>query len=40
MLDGEGYPMAYKDVHNIRIYFKNAQLVDGKVNAETIIVQR
>lgn len=40
MLDGEGYPAAYKDVGDIRIYFRNAQLVDETVLAETSITRR
>lgn len=40
MLDGEGYPVAYKDIENMRIYFKNAQLIDDTVKAETTIIRR
>lgn len=40
MLDGEGYPMAYKDVGDLRIYFKNAQFTDELVCAESIITRR
>lgn len=40
MLDGEGYPLAYKDVGDLRIYFKNARLQEDQVVAETIITRR
>ena len=40
MLDGEGYPPAYKDVDRKRIYFRNAELSDGKVTASVEIVER
>lgn len=40
MLDGEGYPAAYKDIGDMRIYFKNAQLTDNAVRAETTIIKR
>lgn len=40
MLDGEGYPTAYKDVGDLRIYFRNAQLVGDTVRTETSIIKR
>lgn len=40
MLDGEGYPTAYKDIGDIRIYFRNAQLVGETVRTETSIIKR
>ena len=40
MLDGEGYPAAYKDIGDMRVYFKNAQLTDNAVKAETTIIKR
>lgn len=40
MLDGEGYPKAYKDVGDMRFVFENAQLTDDGVIAEVKIVRR
>lgn len=40
MLDGEGYPTAYKDVGDVRIYFRNAKLENDTVTAETTIIKR
>ena len=37
MLDGEGYPAAYKEAGDIKIYFKNARLQGEKVSAEAIL---
>ena len=40
MLDGEGYPKAYKDVDDVRMYFSNARLTDEGVCADVKIVRR
>ena len=40
MLDGEGYPKAYKDVDDMRFVFENAQLTDDGVIADVKIVRR
>lgn len=40
MLDGEGYPAAYKDVGDERLYFKNARLTNDRVTAEVTIIRR
>ena len=40
MLDGEGYPKAYKDVDDMRFVFEKAQLTDDGVIAEVKIVRR
>ena len=40
MLDGEGYPAAYKDMGDTRIYFRNARLEEDKVYAEAELVRR
>ncbi len=40
MLDGEGYPTAYKDVGDLRIYFKNAKLEQENLTAEVNITRR
>lgn len=40
MLDGEGYPTAYKDVGDVRIYFRNAKLENDTVTADTTIIRR
>lgn len=40
MLDGEGYPAAYKDMGDARIYFRNARMEGDKVYAETEIIRR
>ena len=40
MLDGEGYPAAYKDMGDVRIYFKNARLEEEKVCAEADVIRR
>ena len=40
MLDGEGYPTAYKDMDDTRVYFRNARMEDGKVYAEAEIIRR
>ncbi len=34
MLDGEGYPSAYKDIGKERIYFKNARIVNEIIYAD------
>ena len=40
MLDGEGYPAAYKDAGNVRIYFRNAWMDGEKVCAEVSVTVR
>ncbi len=40
MLDGEGYPTAYKDIDDMRIYFRNARLDGEKVCAAAEITRR
>ena len=40
MLDGEGYPTAYKDMGDVRIYFKNAQLNNDSVSAQAEVMRR
>lgn len=40
MLDGEGYPKAYKDMGDVRMYFSNAHLTDEGVCAEVNIIRR
>ena len=40
MLDGEGYPKAYKDVGDVRMYFSNARLTDEGVCADVNIIRR
>lgn len=40
MLDGEGYPTAYKDMGDVRVYFRNARFDGENVHAETEVVRR
>ena len=40
MLDGEGYPTAYKDMGEVRVYFRNAHFDGENVHAEAEIVRR
>lgn len=39
MLDGEGYPLAFKRYENGKIYYQNAAFVNGKVTAKAIFVE-
>ena len=40
MLDGEGYPTAYRDCGDVRIYFRNAQWKENTVIAEAEFKER
>ena len=40
MLDGEGYPTAYRDIGGLRIFFRNAKLQNETLYTETTIIRR
>jgi len=40
MLDGEGYPLAFSEIGNMKVFYKNARFYNGKVYADAYFEER